>query len=197
MGHIRNNLLGFSLAEILKANGKNVIKVNLINDRGIHICKSMLAWQKYGHGETPESSGTKGDHLVGKYYVLFDKKNKEEASRLIKAGFSEEDAASQTSLMKEAKDMLLKWEAHDPEVLEIWKQMNGWTYAGFEVTYKRLGVDFDQINYESETYLAGKAMVEDGLSENIFARHDDGSVWVDLRDEGLDEKLLLRSDGTS
>lgn len=197
LGHIRNNLLGFSLAEILKANGKNVIKVNLINDRGIHICKSMLAWQKYGHGETPESSGTKGDHLVGKYYVLFDKKNKEEASRLIKAGFSEEDAASQTSLMKEAKDMLLKWEAHDPEVLEIWKQMNGWTYAGFEVTYKRLGVDFDQINYESETYLAGKAMVEDGLSENIFARHDDGSVWVDLRDEGLDEKLLLRSDGTS
>ncbi len=197
LGHIRNNLLGYSLAEILKANGKKVIKINLVNDRGIHICKSMLAWAKWGNGETPDSTGLKGDHLVGKYYVLFDKKHKEEIAQLVHRGYTEDDAYSQAPLMIEAKKMLKRWEDADEEVLAIWHKMNQWAYDGFDETYERLGVDFDFINYESKIYLEGKEIVLDGLDKGVFYQHADGSIWVDLTDEGLDEKLLLRSDGTS
>lgn len=197
LGHIRNNLLGYSLAKILKANGHEVFKVNLVNDRGIHICKSMLAWVKWGKGETPESAGMKGDHFVGKYYVLFDKKHKEEIAQLVHRGYTEDDAFSQAPLMKEAKKMLRNWENADEEVLAIWRKMNQWAYNGFDATYARLGVDFDLINYESKIYLEGKEIVMNGLQKGAFYQHSDGSVWVDLTDEGLDEKLLLRSDGTS
>ncbi|MBN2175125.1 MAG: arginine--tRNA ligase [Bacteroidales bacterium] len=197
LGHIRNNLLGFSLAQILKANGHHVVKINLVNDRGIHICKSMLAWIKWGNEATPESTGLKGDHLIGKYYVLFDKKHKEQIAEFVHRGYTEDDAFEQAPIMKEAKEMLKKWEAGDEEVLSIWKLMNNWAYDGFDQTYKRLGVDFDYINYESKTYLDGKKMVEEGLRKEVFYKREDNSVWVDLRDEGLDEKLLLRGDGTS
>jgi arginyl-tRNA synthetase len=197
LGHIRNNLLGFSLSRILQANGKRVIKVNLINDRGIHICKSMLAWVKWGNGETPASSGIKGDHFVGKYYVLFDQKHKEEIRELVHRGYTEDDAYTQAHLMKEAKSMLLRWENADEEILTIWRTMNNWAYEGFDITYKRLGVDFDKVNYESEMYLNGRDIVMEGLEREVFYQNHDGSVCVDLTDEGLDEKLLLRSDGTS
>lgn len=197
LGHVRNNLLGYSLAQIQQANGWKVIKTNLVNDRGIHICKSMLAWKKYGKGETPVTSGMKGDHLVGKYYVLFEQKYKEEVEELIKNGLSEEEAKKSAPIMLEAQKMLRDWENNDPEVRQLWKMMNEWVYEGFNETYRNLGVDFDRIYYESETYLIGKQMVEKGLQKGIFYRRPDGSVWVDLRDEGLDEKLLLRADGTS
>ncbi len=197
LGHVRNNLLGYSLAQIQQANGWKVIKTNLVNDRGIHICKSMLAWKLYGNGETPASSGMKGDHLVGKYYVLFEQKYKEQVEKLIKKGWSEEEAKKSAPILLEAQKMLLAWENNDPEVRQLWKMMNEWVYEGFNETYKKLGVDFDRIYYESETYLIGKQMVEEGLKKGIFYRRPDGSVWVDLRDEGLDEKLLLRADGTS
>ena len=197
LGHIRNNLLGYSVAQILKANGHNVIKVNLVNDRGIHICKSMLAWKLYGNGETPASSGMKGDHLVGKYYVEFDKHYKSEIKDLMTAGKSEEEAKKTAPIMQAAQDMLRKWEAKDPEVYELWQTMNGWVYDGFDVTYKALGVDFDKIYYESQTYLLGKSLVEDGLAKGIFFRKEDNSVWIDLAADGLDQKLLLRGDGTS
>lgn len=197
LGHIRNNLLGFSLANILQFNGYHVIKANLINDRGIHICKSMLAWKKFGHGETPESSGLKGDHLVGKYYVIFDKAYKEEVSKRIASGISEEDAAKEAPLLKEAQEMLRNWEAGDPEVRQLWEEMNQWVYNGFEKTYERLGVDFDQYYYESKTYLLGKKLVQEGLNLGEFYAKEDGSVWANLEEYGLDEKLLLRADGTS
>ena len=197
LGHIRNNLLGYSIAEILKANGKNVIKINLINDRGIHICKSMLAWIKWGDGESPATNQMKGDHLIGKYYVLFDKKHKEEIEDLVHRGYTEDNAFNQASLMIEAKELLQKWESADEDILSIWRLLNGWVYDGFDETYTRLGVDFDKINYESSTYLQGKKLVEEGLEKGFFFKKEDGSVWVDLADEGLDEKLLLRSDGTS
>ena len=197
LGHIRNNLLGYSVAQILKANGHNVIKVNLVNDRGIHICKSMLAWKLYGNGETPASSGMKGDHLVGKYYVEFDKHYKAEIKDLMAAGKSEEEAKKTAPIMQAAQDMLRKWEAKAPEVYELWQTMNGWVYDGFDVTYKALGVDFDKIYYESQTYLLGKSLVEDGLAKGIFFRKEDNSVWIDLAADGLDQKLLLRGDGTS
>lgn len=197
LGHIRNNLLGHSLCEILKANGKRVIKTNIVNDRGIHICKSMLAWQKWGNGETPASSGKKGDHLIGEYYVLFDKKYKAELAELLAAGLSKEQAEAQSVLMEEARDMLRKWEANDVQTVNLWKMINGWVYAGFDETYEKLGVSFDKIYYESQTYLAGKEEVLRGLKEGIFHRREDGSVWADLTHEGLDEKILLRSDGTS
>ncbi len=197
LGHIRNNLLGYSVAEILKANGHRVIKANLVNDRGIHICKSMLAWQLYSGGETPESSGLKGDHLVGKYYVEFDKHYKAEIKELMAAGQSEDDAKRNAPVMLAAQDMLRKWEAHDPEVYGLWQKMNGWVYDGFEQTYKALGVDFDKTYYESNTYLLGKALVGEGLEKGVFKKRDDGSVWIDLTPDGLDEKLLLRGDGTS
>ena len=197
LGHIRNNLLGYSLAEILKANGHEVVKVNLVNDRGIHICKSMLAYMKWGNGETPESTGEKGDHLIGRYYVLFDKEYKAEIRDLMEKGLSEEAASRQAPLITEAQEILRKWEAKDAEVLQLWKTMNGWAYDGFDLTYRRLGVDFDKIYYESETYLLGKELVMEGLCSERLVRKDDGSVWADLRDEGLDEKLLLRADGTS
>jgi len=197
LGHIRNNLLGFSLAEILKASGKNVAKVNLVNDRGIHICKSMLAWKKWGNNETPESTGMKGDHLVGKYYVLFDKNYKQEIEELKKTGISEEEAARKAPSIIEAQEMLKKWETNDDEVVKLWKIMNSWVYAGFEETYQRLGVDFDKFYYESQTYLLGKSIVEEGLKNNQLEKREDGSIWADLRQNGLDEKLLLRSDGTS
>ncbi len=197
LGHIRNNLLGFSVAQILKANNTRVLKVNIVNDRGIHICKSMLAWQKSGLNETPESSGLKGDHLVGKYYVQFDKMLKKEVEELISGGMTKEEADQNSLLMKEAQEMLRKWEAGDREVIELWSMMNGWVYDGFEVTYKRLGVDFDKIYYESETYLLGKDIVMQGVDKGIFFKKEDGSVWVDLSDEGLDHKLLLRADGTA
>ena len=197
LGHVRNNLLGYSISQILKANGKKVMKINLVNDRGIHICKSMLAWQKWGNEETPESSGLKGDHLIGKYYVMFDKKHKEQIEEMVHRGYTEDDAAKNTPLMLEAQEMLRKWENDDEDTMAIWKLMNSWAYDGFEKTYKRLGVDFDMVNYESSTYLQGKEIVEEGLEKEIFYKKDDGSVWVDLTDEGLDEKLLLRSDGTS
>lgn len=197
LGHIRNNLLGFSIAKILEANGHHVIKVNLVNDRGIHICKSMLAWMKWGNGETPESSGLKGDHLVGKYYVLFDKKHKEEIAALVHRGFTEDDAYQQAPLYIEAKELLKKWEGADEDVLTVWHTMNQWAYEGFDITYKRLGVQFDKINYESKIYLEGKSIVIKGLDSELFYSNSDGSVWADLSGEGLDQKLLLRSDGTS
>ncbi len=197
LGHIRNNLIGFSVARIVEAVGNNVIKVNLINDRGIHICKSMLAWQKWGGGETPESSGMKGDHLVGKYYVLFDKKMKEEAKKLVAKGILEEEAENKTDLMDEAREMLRKWEAGDAETINVWKMMNGWVYDGFDVTNKTLGVNFDKVYYESETYLLGKEVVNEGISKGVFFKKPDGSVWIDLTPDGLDEKLVLRGDGTS
>ncbi len=197
LGHIRNNLLGHSLCEILKANGKRVVKTNIVNDRGIHICKSMLAWQKWGNGETPESSGKKGDHLIGDYYVLFDKKYKAELADLQAKGLSKEQAEEQSALMSEAREMLRKWEAGDTETVELWKMMNSWVYAGFDETYKKLGISFDKIYYESQTYLAGKDEVLRGLKAGIFYRKEDESVWANLTAEGLDEKILLRSDGTS
>ncbi|MDA9634547.1 arginine--tRNA ligase [bacterium] len=197
LGHIRNNLLGFSLANILKASGKNVKKVQIINDRGIHICKSMLAWQEFGDGETPESSGLKGDHLVGKYYVMFDKQYKTEVADLIKKGADSKLAEEKAPILLKAKEMLLKWEAKDKEIIDLWRKMNSWVYDGFEATYKRLGVDFDKNYYESETYLLGKEVVKNGLDSGVFYRKEDGSVWIDLSSEGLDEKIILRSDGTA
>ena len=197
LGHVRNNLLGYSVAQILKANGHNVIKANLVNDRGIHICKSMIAWQLYGNGATPESTGKKGDHLVGDYYVEFDKHYKAEIAELVNGGMSEEEAKKKAPIMLKAQEMLRKWEAKDPEVYALWEKMNGWVYDGFDVTYKALGVDFDKVYYESQTYLLGKSLVEDGLRRGIFFRKEDGSVWIDLTADGLDQKLLLRGDGTS
>ncbi len=197
LGHVRNNLLGWSLAQIMQANGNRVVKTNIVNDRGIHICKSMLAWQKWGNGETPESSGKKGDHLIGDYYVAFDKHYREEVKQLVEGGMDEEQAKQEAPLIKEAHGMLVKWEQGDPEVRALWKKMNSWVYAGFDETYRKLGVSFDKIYYESETYLKGKAKVEEGLAKGLFERHADNSVWADLTSEGLDQKLLLRSDGTS
>ncbi|MFV0420015.1 MAG: arginine--tRNA ligase [Dysgonomonas sp.] len=197
LGHVRNNLLGFALSEVLKANGNKVVKTNIVNDRGIHICKSMLAWKKWGNGETPQSSGKKGDHLVGDYYVLFDKHYKAELAELKSKGLSDKDAEAQSSLMGEARDMLRKWEAGDMEVVSLWEEMNSWVYAGFDETYKKLGVDFDKIYYESQTYLDGKDTVMEGLKKGVFYQKEDGSVWADLTADGLDHKLLLRSDGTS
>ena len=197
LGHVRNNLLGWSLAQIMAANGNKVVKTNIVNDRGIHICKSMLAWLKWGNGETPETSGKKGDHLIGDYYVAFDKHYREEIKELMAKGMSEEDAKNEAPLIKEAHEMLVKWEQNDPEVRALWRKMNEWVYAGFDETYKALGVSFDKIYYESDTYLEGKEKVEEGLAKGLFYRRDDGSVWANLTGEGLDEKLLLRSDGTS
>jgi len=197
LGHIRNNLLGHSIAEIQKANGWKVVKTNIVNDRGIHICKSMLAWKLFGNGETPASSGLKGDHLVGKYYVIFDKHFKAEIKELIEKGMSEEEAKKSAPLILEAQKMLLAWENNDSEVRQLWETMNGWVYAGFDKTYKQMGVSFDKIYYESETYLEGKDKVEEGLASGAFYRREDGSVWADLTGDGLDEKLLLRADGTS
>jgi arginyl-tRNA synthetase len=197
LGHIRNNLLGYSVAEILKARGHKVLKANLVNDRGIHICKSMLAWMKFGNGETPESTGMKGDHLVGKYYVEFDKEYKKQIKELEAQGITKADAEKQAPIILEAQEMLRKWEANDPHTRHVWEMMNQWVYDGFAVTYKALGVDFDRYYYESQTYLLGKDIVNDGLANGAFYKRDDGSVWIDLRDEGLDEKLVLRSDGTS
>ncbi len=197
LGHIRNNLLGYSVAEILKARGHTVIKANLINDRGIHICKSMLAWMKFGNGESPESSGLKGDHLVGKYYVIFDKEYKKEIAALVNTGISEEEAEKGAPLIKEAQQLLQLWEKGDPETIRVWKMMNEWVYAGFNETYNKLGVNFDKFYYESNTYLLGKDIVQEGLSKNVFTKREDGSVWIDLTKDGLDEKLVLRSDGTS
>lgn len=197
LGHVRNNLLGYSIAQIQEANGWKVVKTNIVNDRGIHICKSMLAWLKFGNGETPESSGKKGDHLIGDYYVRFDKEYKKQIAELMAAGKDEETAKKEAPLMLEAQEMLRKWEANDPEVRSLWAKMNEWVYAGFDETYKRLGVSFDKIYYESNTYLEGKSEVEKGLASGQFYRREDGSVWADLTKDGLDEKLLLRSDGTS
>ena len=197
LGHVRNNLLGWSLAQIMQANGNRVVKTNIVNDRGIHICKSMLAWLKWGNGETPESSGKKGDHLIGDYYVAFDKHYREEIKELVAQGMDEEKAKQEAPLIKEAHEMLVKWEQGDPEVRALWEKMNNWVYAGFDETYQKMGVSFDKIYYESQTYLKGKAKVEEGLAKGLFERHDDGSVWADLTNEGLDQKLLLRSDGTS
>lgn len=197
LGHIRNNLLGYSVAEILKASGKKVYKTQIINDRGIHICKSMLAWQKFGDGETPETSGAKGDHLVGKYYVAFDKAYKEQISELVSNGVEKAKAEKEAPILLEAQEMLIKWEAGDDEVVALWKKMNSWVYAGFDITYKNLGVDFDTLYYESDTYLLGRDVVRDGLEKGIFFKKEDGSVWIDLTDEGLDEKIVLRSDGTA
>ena len=197
LGHVRNNLLGNALANIIAANGNRVVKTNIVNDRGIHICKSMLAWLKYGNGETPESSGKKGDHLIGDYYVAFDKHYKAEVAQLMEQGQTKEEAEANAPLMKEAREMLVKWEAGDPEVRALWKKMNDWVYAGFDETYRMMGVSFDKIYYESETYLEGKKKVLEGLEKGLFYRKEDGSVWADLTGEGLDHKLLLRSDGTS
>ncbi len=197
LGHVRNNLLGWSLSQIIAANGNKVVKTNIVNDRGIHICKSMLAWLRYGNGETPESSGKKGDHLIGDYYVAFDKHYREEVKELVAKGMDEETAKQEAPLIKEAHDMLVKWENNDPEVRALWRKMNEWVYAGFDETYKMMGVSFDKIYYESETYLEGKEKVDEGLEKGIFYRREDGSVWANLTAEGLDEKLLLRSDGTS
>ena len=205
LGHVRNNLLGWSLAQIMEANGNKVVKTNIVNDRGIHICKSMLAWLKWGNGETPESSGKKGDHLIGDYYVAFDQHYRAEVKALtaqyLQEGLGEEEAEKkakeESPLIKEAHEMLVKWEQNDPEVRALWKKMNDWVYAGFDETYKALGVGFDKIYYESETYLKGKAKVEEGLDKGLFFRKEDNSVWADLTNEGLDQKLLLRSDGTS
>ena len=197
LGHVRNNLLGSSLARIVAANGNKVVKTNIVNDRGIHICKSMLAWLKYGNGETPESSGKKGDHLIGDYYVAFDQHYRQEVKELVAQGMDEEKAKQEAPLIKEAHEMLVKWEQNDPEVRALWKKMNEWVYAGFDETYKMMGVSFDKIYYESDTYLEGKEKVMEGLEKGIFYRREDGSVWADLTKDGLDEKLLLRSDGTS
>jgi arginyl-tRNA synthetase len=197
LGHIRNNLLGFSLSEILKANGNKVVKTNIVNDRGIHICKSMCAWKIWGNGETPESAGIKGDHLVGKYYVKFDQEYKKEIAAMIEQGETKENAEQNAPSMQGARELLLKWEAKDPETIQLWETMNQWVYAGFDVTYKAMGVDFDKIYYESETYLYGKDEVLRGLAEGIFYQKEDSSVWADLTAEGLDQKILLRSDGTS
>ena len=197
LGHVRNNLLGHALSEVLKANGKRVVKTNIVNDRGIHICKSMLAWQKWGNEETPFSTGKKGDHLIGDYYVLFDKKYKEELTALQEKGFTKEEAETQSQLMEEAREMLRKWEAHDAATVNLWKMMNDWVYAGFDETYRQMGVSFDKIYYESQTYLAGKEEVLRGLKEGLFFQKEDGSVWADLTSQGLDQKLLLRADGTS
>lgn len=197
LGHMRNNLLGYSVAAILKAAGHDVTKVNLVNDRGVHICKSMLAWKKFGHNETPESSGMKGDHLVGKYYVIYDKKLKEQIESGINAGLSEEAAAKQAPLTLEVQEMLRQWEAGDGETIALWKRMNAWVYEGFDQTYRLMGVDFDKTYYESETYLLGKKIVEEGLAKGVFYRKEDGSVWIDLTEAGLDHKLVLRADGTS
>ncbi|HAX92446.1 MAG TPA: arginine--tRNA ligase [Bacteroidales bacterium] len=197
LGHIRNNLLGFSLYRILSSCGHRVIKTNIVNDRGIHICKSMLAWLKYSGGETPESSGMKGDHLVGKYYVMFEQEYRKQAEELIGSGMNETEARNSAPLMAEARDMLLKWENGDREVTDLWKMMNSWVYKGFDETYKMLGVDFDKIYYESETYLTGRDIVLEGLKNKVLYQHDDNSIWVDLTDQGLDHKLLLRSDGTA
>ncbi len=197
LGHVRNNLLGSALARIVEANGNKVVKTNIVNDRGIHICKSMLAWLKWGNGETPESSGKKGDHLIGDYYVAFDKHYREEVKQLVAQGMDEEKAKQEAPLIKEAHEMLVKWEQNDPEVRALWKKMNEWVYAGFDETYKMMGVGFDKIYYESDTYLEGKEKVMEGLEKGFFYRREDGSVWADLTAEGLDEKLLLRSDGTS
>ncbi len=197
LGHVRNNLLGYSIAQIQEANGWKVVKTNIVNDRGIHICKSMLAWLKFGNGETPQSSGKKGDHLIGDYYVRFDKEYKAQIAELMAKGMDEETAKREAPLMLEAQEMLRKWEANDPEVRALWAKMNEWVYAGFDETYKRMGVSFDKIYYESNTYLEGKSEVEKGLASGAFYRREDGSVWADLTKDGLDEKLLLRSDGTS
>ena len=197
LGHVRNNLLGYSIAQIQEANGWKVVKTNIVNDRGIHICKSMLAWLKFGNGETPETSGKKGDHLIGDYYVRFDKEYKLQIAELMAKGMDEETAKKEAPLMLEAQEMLRKWEANDPEVRGLWAKMNEWVYAGFDETYKRMGVSFDKIYYESNTYLEGKSEVEKGLASGQFYRREDGSVWADLTKDGLDEKLLLRSDGTS
>ena len=197
LGHIRNNLLGYALSNIIEANGNKVVKTNIVNDRGIHICKSMLAWQKWGNGETPASSGKKGDHLIGDYYVAFDKHYKAELNELMEKGMSKEEAEAASPLMAEAREMLVKWESGDKEVRALWEKMNNWVYEGFDETYKRLGVDFDKIYYESDTYLVGKETVLGGLEKGIFYRREDESVWADLTNDGLDEKLLLRSDGTS
>lgn len=197
LGHVRNNLLGYSLSEILKACGNRVVKTNIVNDRGIHICKSMLAWKKWGNGMTPEKAGKKGDHLIGDFYVLFDKHYKAEVKELMDKGMSQEDAEKASPLMQEARDMLRRWEAKDPEIRSLWEMMNSWVYAGFDETYKRMGVNFDKIYYESDTYLEGKEKVLEGLEKGFMYRKDDGSVWADLTGDGLDHKLLLRSDGTS
>ena len=197
LGHVRNNLLGYSLSKIMEANGNKVVKTNIVNDRGIHICKSMLAWQKWGNGITPEKAGKKGDHLIGDFYVLFSNKLKEETSALEAQGMTKEEAEAASPLMREAREMLRKWEAGDPEIRSLWKMMNDWVYAGFDETYKMMGVNFDKIYYESETYLEGKSKVLEGLEKGIFYRREDGSVWANLTAEGLDEKLLLRADGTS
>ncbi len=197
LGHIRNNLLGYAVAEIIKASGKKVYKTQIINDRGIHICKSMVAWQKYGNGETPESTGLKGDKLVGNYYVKFDQEYKSEISDLVASGKTEDEAKKEAPILLEAQEMLRKWEAGDEEVVKLWKTMNSWVYKGFDETYKALGVDFDSYYYESNTYLLGKDTIEEGLAKGVFFKKNDGSVWCDLTDEGLDEKLVLRSDGTA
>ena len=197
LGHVRNNLLGWALANVMEANGNKVVKTNIVNDRGIHICKSMLAWLRYGNGETPETSGKKGDHLIGDYYVAFDKHYREEVRELVARGMDEEQAKQEAPLIKEAHEMLVKWEQNDPEVRALWRRMNEWVYAGFDETYQALGVGFDKIYYESDTYLEGKEKVMEGLEKGFFYRREDGSVWADLTKEGLDEKLLLRSDGTS
>mgnify|MGYP000400970013 CR=1 FL=1 len=197
LGHIRNNLLGYSVSEILKASGKKVYKTQIINDRGIHICKSMLAWQRFGNGETPESSGLKGDKLVGNYYVKFDQEYKKEIQDLIQQGTSEEAAKKEAPLLLEAQEMLRKWEAGDEEVVALWKKMNSWVYDGFDITYKNLGVDFDKLYYESQTYLLGKEFVEEGLNKGVFYKKEDGSIWCDLTEDGLDEKIVQRADGTA
>ncbi len=197
LGHVRNNLLGYSISALLDYAGFEVIKANLINDRGIHICKSMLAWEKFGNNETPESTGMKGDHLVGKYYVEFDKAYKKEIENLVAQGLTEEQAKKEAPLIKEAQDMLLKWEQKDEHVLQLWNMMNAWVYAGFEKTYKTMGVNFDQYYYESNTYTLGKDIIDEGLSKGVFFKKEDGSVWIDLTDDGLDQKLVLRGDGTS
>ena len=197
LGHVRNNLLGYSISQILAANGNKVIKANLVNDRGIHICKSMIAWKLFGNGETPQSSGLKGDHLVGNYYVVFDKEYKKQVAELMAAGKTEEEAKAEAPILLQAREMLVKWEQGDPEVLSLWKTMNGWVYEGFDATYKRMGVSFDHVYYESQTYLLGKKVVMDGLQRGILFQKEDKSVWADLTGDGLDQKLLLRPDGTS
>ncbi len=197
LGHVRNNLLGESVARLMEANGHRVIRVNLVNDRGVHICKSMLAWQMFGNGQTPASTGIKGDHLVGDYYVRFDKEYKAQIKEMTACGVDEETAAKEAPVLKQAQEMLLKWEQGDPKVLELWRTMNGWVYEGFDQTYRRMGVSFDKVYYESQTYLLGKELVQEGLDKGVFFRKEDGSVWCDLTADGLDQKLLLRSDGTS